>query len=139
MSAYASKITAVHIMFMFNRHHLFQHMCHVQPFHSYVSYLQPGCRLHGSCSALFPQQLHDQALPYLDPANRRYRYHRLREEDRLIGPYHPMVLMLWNAHMNIQRITHAAWSLYLLKYAMKVRVGTHQSCKPDKSCLSCHA
>ena len=34
-------------------------------------------------------------------------------------PYHPTVLLLWNAHMNLQRITNSAWSFYLLKYAMK--------------------
>lgn len=96
--------------------------------------MQPGCRLHGSCSALFPQKLHEECLPFLDPANRRYRYFRLREQDRFIGPYHPLVLLLWNAHMNIQRITHAAWSLYLLKYAMKVRIASmnsHQSLSKD--------
>lgn len=36
-------------------------------------------------------------------------------------PYHPMVLMTWGAHMNIQRVTSAAWSYYLLKYTLKVR------------------
>lgn len=35
-------------------------------------------------------------------------------------PYHPMVLMTWCAHMNIQRVTAAAWSFYLLKYTLKV-------------------
>jgi hypothetical protein len=33
-----------------------------------------------------------------------------------------MVLMTWGAHMNIQRVTSAAWSYYLLKYTLKVRL-----------------
>ncbi len=34
-------------------------------------------------------------------------------------PYHYTTLILWGAHMNIQRITSSYWSYYLLKYAMK--------------------
>lgn len=39
--------------------------------------------------------------------------------NRNIIPYHAMVLLLWGAHMNLQRITNDAWSFYVLKYAMK--------------------
>ena len=38
--------------------------------------------------------------------------------DRVV-PYHPTVLLLWKAHMNLQVITNEAWSFYLLKYATK--------------------
>ncbi len=34
-------------------------------------------------------------------------------------PYYCTTLILWGAHMNIQRITSSYWSYYLLKYAMK--------------------
>ncbi len=34
-------------------------------------------------------------------------------------PYHCTTLILWGAHMNIQRIISTYWSYYLLKYAMK--------------------
>ena len=30
-----------------------------------------------------------------------------------------MILLLWAAHMNLQRISQTAWSFYVLKYAMK--------------------
>ncbi len=30
-----------------------------------------------------------------------------------------LTLILWGAHMNIQRITSSYWSYYLLKYVMK--------------------
>ena len=36
-------------------------------------------------------------------------------------PYHPVVAYLWGAHTNIQVVTNAAWSFYMLKYALKVR------------------
>ena len=35
-------------------------------------------------------------------------------------PYHPVVAYLWGAHTNIQVVTNAAWSFYMLKYALKV-------------------
>ncbi len=37
----------------------------------------------------------------------------LREVDRNVVPFHPKVLLMWGAHMNIQRITNSAWSFYL--------------------------
>lgn len=39
-------------------------------------------------------------------------------------PYHPAVLLAWNAHMNLQAVTDAAWSYYLLKYAAKEQLPT---------------
>ena len=36
-----------------------------------------------------------------------------------IVPYHPTILLLWKAHMNLQVVTREAWSFYLLKYATK--------------------
>jgi hypothetical protein len=34
-------------------------------------------------------------------------------------PYHTSLLLLWNAHINIQHITYSYWSYYPLKYTMK--------------------
>ena len=45
---------------------------------------------------------------------------RPRHCDRNVVPYHPTILLLWGAHMNLQRITNNAWSFYLLKYSLKV-------------------
>jgi hypothetical protein len=40
-------------------------------------------------------------------------------EDRNIVPYHASLLLLWNAHLNIQDIIFSYWSYYLFKYIMK--------------------
>lgn len=53
----------------------------------------------------------------------RYIYYRPSWAHRNVVPYHPIVAILWGAHMNIQRINSAAWSFYVLKYAMKVGSG----------------
>ena len=47
------------------------------------------------------------------------RNYRPRTEDRSIVAYHASLLLMWGAHMNIQKINTAYWSYYLLKYAMK--------------------
>lgn len=49
----------------------------------------------------------------------RWIYYRPRYVDRNVVPYHPVILLLWGAHMNLQRVTSDAWSHYLLKYAFK--------------------
>ena len=33
-------------------------------------------------------------------------------------PYHATILLLWGAHINLQRVNTACWLYYLLKYAM---------------------
>lgn len=52
---------------------------------------------------------------------KRWEYLRLHRtlDDEYVVPYHPAVLLLWGAHINVQRVTNAAWSAYMLKYAMK--------------------
>jgi len=34
-------------------------------------------------------------------------------------PYHPTLLLLWEAHLNIFCITNSYWFFYLLMYGMK--------------------
>ena len=78
-----------------------------------------GCREAGNCKYHFPapqQLVHDTVF---DAKSKRYLYYRPRHVDRNVVPYHPTILLLWGAHMNLQRVTNAAWSAYLLKYAMK--------------------
>ncbi len=55
-------------------------------------------------------------------ATLHYVFHRPRYCDRNVVPYHPTILLLWGAHMNLQRITNHAWSFYLLKYSLKVSI-----------------
>ncbi|MCO5577392.1 hypothetical protein L7F22_031224 [Adiantum nelumboides] len=46
-------------------------------------------------------------------------YYRPGYEHQNVVPYHPTILLLWGAHMNIQRVTNSSMSYYLLKYTMK--------------------
>lgn len=80
-----------------------------------------GCCEFGHCARHFPAPLHPSKEAYLEGKEQRWQYYRPRYRDRNIVPYHPGVLLLWDAHMNLQRITDTAWSFYLLKYAIKVR------------------
>lgn len=52
--------------------------------------------------------------------------------DRVVVPYHPLVMLLWGAHMNIQAVTQQAWSLYLLKYAMKSEPNGRMCMSPEE-------
>jgi hypothetical protein len=71
------------------------------------------------CQYGFPFPPHMSRTPAYNPATKRWEYYRPGEQHRNCVPYHPDVLMLWGAHMNVQRITNSAWSFYVLKYALK--------------------
>lgn len=77
----------------------------------------PGC---ATCKYGFPYEPHYQIEPSIDPQSSRWLYFRPGYEHRNVVPYHPTVLLLWKAHMNIQRVTNSSISHYLLKYAMKI-------------------
>jgi len=48
-----------------------------------------------------------------------WEYHCPKYEDHNVVPYHASLLLLWGAHLYIQRTTPSYWSYYLLKYVMK--------------------
>jgi hypothetical protein len=78
-----------------------------------------GCYEKGHCKYKFPFAVQPTPATLFDPHLRQYTYYRPRDVDRNVVPYHPTVLLLWGGHMNLQRVTNAAWSTYLLKYALK--------------------
>jgi ATP-dependent exoDNAse (exonuclease V) alpha subunit len=81
-----------------------------------------GCMAnkHRRCQYHFPYPPHPSRKPTFNPLTKRWDYYRPGGgENRNVVPYHPDVLLLWEAHMNLQRITHSAWSFYVLKYALK--------------------
>ena len=41
----------------------------------------------------------------------------MRHQHRNVSLYHPGVLLLLGAHMNLQQITQSAWSFYVLTAA----------------------
>ena len=72
----------------------------------------------GICQLGFPRPIQKQKGCTLN-AKGIWEYWRPREQDRYIVPYHPALLLLWGAHVNILRVSNAQFSHYLLKYAMK--------------------
>ncbi len=56
---------------------------------------------------------------------------------RNVVAYHPTLLFLWGAHMNMLWITSSLWSHYLLKYSMKCEPhGCIELNTKNASCLS---
>lgn len=78
-----------------------------------------GCCKEGKCQYGFPFETSISQAPVYNQKTKRYDYCRLNHCDRNVVPYHPSVLLLWGAHMNIQVITNEAWSYYVLKYSLK--------------------
>jgi len=72
----------------------------------------------GCCKMRFPCSLNTQGTRF-NSTTQRFEYLRLHDDDKNISPYLPSIALIWNAHMNIQRVTGEAWSSYMLKYAMK--------------------
>jgi hypothetical protein len=79
-----------------------------------------GClsgRDHRKYGYPFPEHKSKDAT--FNPVTTRWEYFRPRYVDRNTVSYHPLVMLLWGAHCNIQKITSTSWSFYVLKYAMK--------------------
>ena len=55
----------------------------------------------------------------LDDTGIRYLYKRSMAEDTKIVPYNMNILLLWGAHINVQKVTAGGWELYLAKYVSK--------------------
>jgi hypothetical protein len=71
------------------------------------------------CKLCFPYDSHAKGTSQ-DEDTGRYLYFRFDNDDQYVVPYHPLILLLWRAHMNLQRITDTQWSYYVLKYASKI-------------------
>ncbi|CAJ0846710.1 4651_t:CDS:2 [Entrophospora sp. SA101] len=69
------------------------------------------------CSKGFPQPLSRET--YCSPNSLRYVYRRTKEEDRMIVPYHPETLIIWNGHINFQYVTSTGFARYITKYVTK--------------------
>jgi hypothetical protein len=70
----------------------------------------------GKCSKHFPFPEQHERDPKEDHSmGGMWTYFRPGHEHRNVVPYHAGVLLTWRAHMNLQRVTHADWTRYLLK------------------------
>ena len=67
----------------------------------------------------FPFEVHLELNPTICPQSQCWLYFRPTLEHQNVVPYHAAILLLWQAHMNIQKVTDTGLSYYLLKYAMK--------------------
>ncbi|GBC38079.1 PIF1-like helicase domain-containing protein [Rhizophagus irregularis DAOM 181602=DAOM 197198] len=69
------------------------------------------------CKKGFPQPYSDTT--HEDPNSLRYIYHRTKEEDLYVIPYHAPTLFLWNGHINFQYVTTHQFAKYMTKYVTK--------------------
>ncbi|XP_055331249.1 uncharacterized protein LOC129583481 [Paramacrobiotus metropolitanus] len=55
----------------------------------------------------------------LDEKGVRYLYPRYKLEDAYVVPYNADLLLMWQGHVNVQKVTANGWQLYLAKYVAK--------------------
>ncbi|PKY55080.1 hypothetical protein RhiirA4_292604, partial [Rhizophagus irregularis] len=70
-----------------------------------------------TCKKGFPHPF--SPYTYFDTDTQRYIYRCIKPEDQWVVPYHPQILMIWNAHMNIQYVSSQKLAFYLTKYIAK--------------------
>ena len=87
------------------------------------------CR-HGrkDCKHGFPFKVNRSGTRF---TGQRYEYLRLHPGDKNVSPYIPSLLLLWNAHLNVQRVSDTQWSAYMLKYALKCEPAAKLNLKLD--------
>jgi hypothetical protein len=73
----------------------------------------------GTCKFGFPYSPHIEPNSFLIKKTNKWKYYTPPYEDQNVVPYHPTLLLVCGAHLNILCITSSYWSFYLLKYAMK--------------------
>ena len=73
----------------------------------------------GEFKYVFLFNVHNQENSTFNFTSNRWMYYCPHHQDHNIVPYHASLLLLWSAHLNLQRIASMYWSYYLLKYAMK--------------------
>jgi hypothetical protein len=74
-----------------------------------------------NCKFGCPFLSHIEVKLSLNIETNKWEYYTLCYEDQNVVPFHPTLLILCGAHLNIICITSSYWSLYLLKYAMKCK------------------
>jgi hypothetical protein len=67
------------------------------------------------CSKHFPFREQYERSPKQDGLLGIWTYFRPGPDHRNVIPYNSQLLLAWKAHMNLQRVTHADWTRYLLK------------------------
>jgi hypothetical protein len=65
---------------------------------------------YGECKYGFPLSMHINNKAVFNARSTRWKYHRPWYIDRNVVSYHATLLLLWGAHLNLQRITSTYWS-----------------------------
>lgn len=87
-----------------------------------LHYYKPmECKIICCCKLRYPltRKQHVTQSPQFDSSLCMYMYYRPSYGDRNVLPYHSIILFLWNAHMNIQKVSNIERTWYLLKCANK--------------------
>jgi len=69
------------------------------------------------CNYGFPYSI--QLSDEMNESKMGYKYMRNSEEDKNVVPYNLYALMLWNGHINVQKVTPNGIEAYLCKYVSK--------------------
>jgi hypothetical protein len=69
------------------------------------------------CRKGFPADLSHQT--YQKAGELRFTYKRRKEEDGWVVPYAPRILLIWDAHCNVQYCTSGESAKYISKYVTK--------------------
>jgi hypothetical protein len=69
------------------------------------------------CRKGFPADLSHQT--HQKAGELRFTYKRQNEEDRWVVPYAPRILLIWDAHCNVQYCTSGGLAKYISKYVTK--------------------
>jgi hypothetical protein len=77
----------------------------------------PGGKILTKCKYGFPFKCQEEEN--VDDTGIRLLYQHRTEEDKRIVPYNLQVLLLWNGHINVQKVTKSGYELYLCKYISK--------------------
>ncbi|KAI8110015.1 hypothetical protein M9434_001291 [Picochlorum sp. BPE23] len=70
------------------------------------------------CKLGYPYDIYNGPTKY-DEHRKEYLYKCPNYHSRNVVSYHPELMLAWNAHMCLKRVTHADFSYYLLKYTLK--------------------
>jgi hypothetical protein len=66
----------------------------------------------GTCKFEFPYFPHVELISFLYKKTNKWEYYKPQYEDQNVMPYHPTLLLLWQAHLDILHITYSYWSFY---------------------------
>ena len=70
-----------------------------------------------TCKKGFPRPYSETT--HYEEGNSRYVYKCLTEADSWVVPYHAPILLLWDAHINVQYVTDKGFARYMTKYITK--------------------